>query len=146
MSSKSNEIASYLGSAELTDEEFLEHYGIPRRSGRQPWGSGDDPHQRTGDFLGRVEELKKKGWTETPENIKKEFGLTTSQYRIEKSISNDERKGLEIARAKSLQQDGLNNSEIGRKMGVNESTVRGWFAQEEKARYNQAKETAEFLA
>ena len=30
-------------------------------------------------------------------------------------------------------------------MGVNESTVRGWFAQEEKARYNQAKETAEFL-
>ena len=32
------EIASYLGSAELTDEEFLEHYGVPRRSGRYPWG------------------------------------------------------------------------------------------------------------
>lgn len=145
MSLKSNEILSYLGSADLTDDEFLEHYGIPRRSGRYPWGSGEDPQQRTGDFLGRIDELKKKGWKETPENIKKEFGLTTSQYRIEKSISNDERKCLEINKAKSLKQDGLSNTDIGKKMGVNESTVRGWFAQEEKARYNQAKDTADFL-
>lgn len=145
MKPKSEDIKSYLGSAELTDEEFLKHYGVPRRSGRYPWGSGDDSYQRTGDFLSRVELLKKDGWSETPDNIKKEFGLTTSQYRIEKSISLDKRKSLEIDKAKSLKMDGLSNSEIGRRMGVNESTVRGWFAQEEKARYNQAKETAEFL-
>ena len=83
MNPLTKEIASYLGQAELTDEEFLQHYGMPRRSGRYPWGSGEDPHQRTGDFLGRVEELKRSGWKETPENIKKEFGLTTTQYRIE---------------------------------------------------------------
>lgn len=139
------EIKSYLGSAQLSDEEFLEHYGMPRRSGRYPWGSGEDPFQHEDDFLSRVEKLKEKGWTETPENIKKEFGLTTSQYRIEKSICSDERKALDIARAKSLRDDGLNTSEIGRKMGVNESTVRGWFAQEQKARYEQSKKTAEFL-
>ena len=80
------EIASYYGTGKMTDEEFLEHIGMPRRSGRYPWGSGKDPHQRTGDFLARVEELKRNGWKETPENIKKEFGLTTTQYRIEKSI------------------------------------------------------------
>lgn len=27
-------------------EEFLEHYGIPRRSGRYPYGSGKNPFQR----------------------------------------------------------------------------------------------------
>lgn len=145
MNAIAEEIKSYLGSAELTDEEFVEHYGMPRRSGRYPWGSGDDPYQHEDDFLSRVEKLKEKGWTETPENIKREFGLTTSQYRIEKSICNDERKALDIARAKSLKDDGLSTSEIGRRMGVNESTVRGWFAQEQKARYEQSKKTAEFL-
>lgn len=139
------EIKSYIGSAQMSDEEFLEHYGMPRRSGRYPWGSGEDPYQHEPDFLSRVEQLKAKGWQETPENIKKEFGLTTSQYRIEKSICNDERKALDIARAKSLKADGLSTSEIGRRMGVNESTVRGWFDQEQKARYNQSKATAEFL-
>ena len=24
-------------------EEILMHYGMPRRSGRYPWGSGDNP-------------------------------------------------------------------------------------------------------
>lgn len=139
------EIKSYMGSAQMSDEEFLEHYGMPRRSGRYPWGSGEDPYQHEPDFLSRVEQLKAKGWQETPENIKKKFGLTTSQYRIEKSICNDERKALDIARAKSLKADGLSTSEIGRRMGVNESTVRGWFDQEQKARYNQSKATAEFL-
>ena len=76
---------------------------MPRRSGRYPFGSGEDPYQHgSRDFLGRVEELKKTGWTETPENIKKEFGLTTTQYRIEKSLCKDERRALQVARAKSL--------------------------------------------
>ena len=145
MNAVAKEIESYIGSSELTDDEFLEHYGMPRRSGRYPWGSGEDPYQHEGDFLSRVEKLKAKGWKETPENIKKEFGLTTSQYRIEKSICNDERKALDIARAKSLKEDGLNTSEIGRKMGVNESTVRGWFAQEQTSKYKQARNTADFL-
>lgn len=139
------EIASYLGSAEMSDEEFIQHYGMPRRSGRYPWGSGEDPYQHDGDFLSRVEQLKSKGWKETPENIKKEFGLTTTKYRMEKSICADERKAYVIATAKSLKQDGLNNSEIARKMKVNESTVRGWFEQEQKSRYTKARETADFL-
>ena len=140
-----DEIKSYLGSAEMTDEEFLEHYGVPRRSGRYPWGSGKDPHQRTGDFLSRVEELKRNGWKETPENIMKEFGLSSTAYRREKSICRDERRMLDVARAKSLREDGLNTSEIGRQMGVRESTVRGWFDKEAESRMVKTKETAEFL-
>ena len=139
------EMASYLGSSQMNDEEFLKHYGIPRRSGRYPWGSGEDPYQRTNDFLSRVDELKSKGWKETPENIKKEFGLNTTQYRREKSICRDERRILQVNTAKALKKDGLSNSEIGRKMGVNESTVRGWFDQESESRMMKCRETADFL-
>lgn len=46
-------------------EDILMHYGMPRRSGRYPWGSGDDPYQHSGDFLSRVQELKKTGTSET---------------------------------------------------------------------------------
>ena len=139
------EISSYLGSAQMTDEEFLEHYGMPRRSGRYPWGSGKDDYQHSIDFLGRVEKLKKQGWKETPENIERDFGLSVKEYRIEKSLCNSERRIYNVARAKSLREDGLNTSEIGRKMGVNESTVREWFDTEKEARMHQSKNTAEFL-
>lgn len=138
-------IASYYGISD--DKESLEHYGIKRRSGRYPWGSGEDPYQRTGDFLSRVEELKKSGWKETAENIKKEFGedVTLEDYRNEKAWCVYERRLLQVERAKSLKADGKNTSEIGREMGVNESTVRSWFNQDSEDRMKVAKSTADFL-
>jgi DNA-directed RNA polymerase specialized sigma24 family protein len=126
-------------------EEILMHYGMPKRSGRYPWGSGENPYQHSGDFLSRIEELKKTGWTETPENIKKEFGLTTTQYRAEKALAKNERRQLDVARAKSLKEDGLGYTEIGREMGVNESTVRSWLNEKSEARMKEAEKTADFL-
>jgi DNA-binding CsgD family transcriptional regulator len=127
-------------------EEILAHIGMPRRSGRYPWGSGGDPYQHgSRDFYGRIEELKKSGWKETPENIMKEFGLTTTQYRVEKSLAKDERRMLNVAKAKSLKEDGLGDSEIGRQMGVNESTVRSWLNEKSEMRMNQAQKTADFI-
>lgn len=147
MNSVVEDIDSYLGCGSMTKEEYLEHYGMPRRSGRYPWGSGEDPYQHSGrDFLGRVEELKQKGWTETPENIKKEFGLITTQYRIEKSLAKDERRSLQVYTAKRLKEkEGLSTSEIGRKLGLNESTVRSLLNAESESRMNKSRETAEFL-
>ena len=126
-------------------EDILMHYGIPRRSGRYPYGSGDDPYQHNTDFLGRIEKLKKEGWTETPENIKKEFGLTTTQYRAQKGIARNERRMLTQARAKSLKEDGLNPTEIGRIMGLNESSVRSLLNERSEARMKAARQTADFL-
>ena len=131
--------------------DILVHYGMPRRSGRYPWGSGEDPYQHGRDFLGRIEELKKTGWTETPENIKKEFGLSTTQYRAQKGLAKDERRMLNVARAKSLKEDGLGDSEIARKISeelgrdVNESTVRSWLNAESESRMKKARETADFI-
>ena len=136
-------------------EEMLMHYGMPRRSGRYPWGSGEDPYQHGSDFLGRVDDLRKQKFTyldpETGKTytgdtaIAKSMGLTTSQFRTEVGLATDERRMLQVARAKSLKSDGKSNTEIGREMGVNESTVRSWLNAEAEARMNSAKETAEFL-
>lgn len=141
------EIASYLGSAELSDEEFLQHYGVKRRSGRYPWGSGKDPYQHSSDFLARIEALKKKGWKETPENIMEQFNMTSTEYRKEKSLANNLRQIDRIKTAIRLRdKEGLGATEIAKKMGVkNESTVRGWFEQDEKGKIYQATKTADFL-
>ena len=131
--------------------DILIQYGVQRRSGRYPWGSGEDPYQHGRDFLGRIEELKKTGWTETPENIKKEFDLSTTQYRAQKGLAKDERRMLNVARAKSLKEDGLGDSEIARKISeelgrdVNESTVRSWLNAESESRMKKARETADFI-
>lgn len=148
------EILSYLGSAESGENE-LAHYGIKRRSGRYPWGSGDDPYQHGSDFLGRVEELRKQNFTYTDPDtgkkysgdtaIAKSLGLSTGQFRTEIGLAKDERRMLQVATVKSLQKDGLNNSEIGRKMGINESTVRSLLDSKSEARMNQAKETAALI-
>lgn len=144
MNSIAEEIKSYVGITEKVAND-VEHYGIQRRSGRYPWGSGGDPYQRTGDLLGRIEELKKQGWTETPENIKKEFGLSTTQYRTEKALAKNARRMLDVARAKSLREDGLGATEIGRRMGIPESTVRSLLSEQSEARMTQARKTADFI-
>lgn len=130
------------------DEEVLMHYGVARRSGRYEWGSGEDPYQHNSmDFLGRVETLKKNGWKETPENIRKEFGenMTTTLYRNELSYSKYERRLKDIQRIKSLQADGLNNTEIGKIMGKNESSIRSLLDKDAEIRMNKARNTATFL-
>ena len=127
-------------------EDDLLHYGMPRRSGRYPWGSGEDPYQHGRDFLGRVDELKKSGWKETPDNIMKEFGLTTTQYRMEKAIAKDERRMLQVDTAKRLRdKEGLNPTEIGRKMGINESSVRSLLNEKSESNMKQARNTADLI-
>ena len=129
----------------IDGSDELMHYGTPRHSGRYPWGSGGDPYQRTRDLAGRIEQLKKEGWKETPENIQKEFGLTTTQYRAQKALASSMRRMDDVARAKSLKEDGLNNSEIGRKMGKSESTIRSLLNPDSEARMMQAKNTADYI-
>ncbi|MCM1090037.1 MAG: helix-turn-helix domain-containing protein [Muribaculum sp.] len=125
-------------------KDILMHYGTPRHSGRYPWGSGENPYQRNGDFLSRVDELKGQGLSDT--EIAKAMGLTTTQFRTQRSLAKDERRALEVERAKALQSDGYNPSEIARMMGYNsESSIRSLLNSDSEARMNQAKVTAENL-
>ena len=128
--------------------EYLMHYGMPRRSGRYPWGSGKDPYQHgSSDFLSRVEDMKRQGFKENAEDIKKYFGekMTLDEYRQEKTWANYQRKMDMLDRIKSLQEDGLNTSEIGRRLGVNESTIRGMLDEDFQNNLQEAEKCAEFL-
>lgn len=138
----------------LTDD-ILMHYGMPRRSGRYPWGSGDNPYQHSGDFLSRVEELKKSNFTFTDKDgktytgevaIAKSMGLSTTQFRTQMSLAKDERRSADVATAKALRAKGYSLNEIADKMGfANDSSVRSLLNESSEARMNQAKQTAEFL-
>lgn len=122
----------------------LAHYGMPRRSGRYPWGSGKDPYQHSGDFLSRVETLSKSGMSE--KQIAESMGLTTTQLRIQKSMAKEERRSLEVATAKGLREKGYSLKEIAKQMGYsNDSSVRSLLNEGSEQRMNQSKETANFL-
>lgn len=125
-------------------EEILMHYGMPRRSGRYPWGSGDNPYQHSGDFLSRIDELKSQGLRET--EIAEHLGLTTTQLRTQMSLAKDERRSLQVATAKGLREKGYSLNEIAEKMGfANDSSVRSLLNENSEARMNQARTTADFL-
>lgn len=136
-------------------EDMLMHYGMPRRSGRYPWGSGDNPYQHSGDFLSRVNELKKSNFTFTDADgktytgevaIAKSMGLSTTQFRTQVSLAKDERRSADVATAKALREKGYSLNEIAKKMGFNnDSSVRSLLNEHAEARMNQAKATAEFL-
>lgn len=125
----------------MSDE--LAHYGILRRSGRYPWGSGKDKYQRSVSFQGMVQDLKKQGLSET--EIARAFDMTTSQLRATKSMAANERKAEEVARCLSLKEKGLSNVAIGKKLGLPESTVRNYLKPNADARQDTAKSTADLV-
>ena len=101
----------------------LSHYGIPRRSGRYPWGSGENPYQRNKNFINYVDDLKKKGLSES--KIAEGMGMNTSQLRAKRSIAKAEIRKSDVAQAKRLKDKGYSNVAIGERLGMNESSVRG---------------------
>lgn len=141
---------------EFIDEmsSYLQHYGLDHLtsqvgpgSGRYRYGSGDNVFQHPKDFLDKINQLKAKGWTETPENIKNTFGLSVAEYRSEKTIANEDKKDAIFARVKQLQEEHptWTATNIGKEMGVNESTVRGWQEQMAKGNELRARKLAESL-
>ena len=138
-------------------KEYLMHYGMPRRSGRYPWGSGENPFQHSGDFLARVESMRKdpnfsykdpktgkifKGDT----GIAKALGLSTTEFRVQESLAKTERRDILVSQVEDLKSKGYNNTEIARKLGFNnESSIRSLLKEDSKARMKQAQATADIL-
>ena len=145
------DIMSCYGYAESLKNDDIMHIGVKRRSGRYPYGSGEDPYQHGMDFLGRYEALKKQGKTDV--EIAKELNMlnekgepSTGILRLEKKYCNDMRKIDMMQTAKRLKEkEGLGATEIGRRMGLNESTVRSLLDPAAQARAELAANTANFL-
>lgn len=113
------------------DNAFLSHYGILRKSGRYPWGSGGNTSQRVKSFFDIVDELKANGATNaqiaaafsTPEHP-----FTSTDLQNARTIAVAERKREKIATAEKLREKGMSNLAIGKQMGLNESSVRALLA------------------
>lgn len=129
---------------DLVEEDILMHYGVKRRSGRYPWGSGDNPYQHGGDFLARVEELQRLGKIE--KQIADELHLSTTDLRMQVRVAKHERRALQADRARSLREDGKTLDEIASILGyANDSSVRALLNENTAANKNKAQATAEIL-
>lgn len=110
-----------------TEEEHLAHYGIKRRSGRYPWGSGGEENKRNKTFLDDVAKLKSQGMTEA--QIAEGMGLkSTTELRAKRSIAVAQQRQEKILTAQRLKDRGWSNVAIGQRMGLNESSVRALLA------------------
>lgn len=128
-------------SADLYEgENFLEHIGIARRSGRFPWGSGEDAYQRSMEFKTYLTDMKAKGLSEaqiaeaTTTFINKDrkegepyIAFKTTDLRAGIAISTEQIHAANVSRARLLKdQRQMSNVAIANAMGTRESTVRGW--------------------
>lgn len=114
---------------ELSEDDYLAHYGILRRSGRYPWGSGNNPSQRSQTFLDILEQHKKEGLSEA--KIAELYStddqpFTSTDLRATKSRAVNQLKQDDIRQAITLRDKGMSPSAIGRQMGKNESTIRSY--------------------
>ena len=122
------------------------HEGMIPHSGRYRFGSGEHGHQRDTSFLYRVEEFKKSGITDEKKLVEALGLKSTTEYRDLLSNAKAADRAAKVARASHLYNDKhLGYTEIGREMGVNESTVRSWLNPEIKERAEIGKNTAQML-
>lgn len=133
MNTIEKDIRAYFGIS--SNENILEHYGTKRHSGRYPWGSGDNPYQHSGDFLSRIETLKKKGLSEKDiinainDTLPKEYQLSPTEFRVARSKAISLRKQSEYEQIKDLKDNkGLGWTEIANQLGMSESSVRSKYA------------------
>lgn len=124
----------------------LYHYGTKYHSGRYPYGSGDDPYQHDpGHFLSSIKELKKSGMTD--KQIADGFNMTINELRAARSIAKDKERAAKIAQIKKIQEEnpGISNVQIGKMLGINESSVRSLLDPNKELRTDFTKNAAQLL-
>mgnify|MGYP000934827492 CR=1 FL=1 len=124
-------------------DDTLAHYGILRKSGRYPWGSGKDPYQRSLDFQGLVKGLESKGMSEA--EIARGLGMTTTELRATKSIAKRERQAVEIAMVRKLDAKNMSQAAIADRLGISSSTVRNYLKEDAGRTASKIEGTADIL-
>lgn len=145
----------------LTEEElddlYLAHDGTPHEgdtphSGRWPWGSGDHAYQRAYTWMDQYNKWKAMGLS-NPE-IADKMGILNkfkkpdvTKLKNLYSIQTNAIRAATRAYAKHLYYDECNEntSEVARRMGKNESTIRSYLNEDRTARTNRIADTAEVL-
>lgn len=133
---------------DILDDEDLEviaHYGMPRRSGRYPWGSGENPYQHEAFFRRSYGELRSQGLSDA--EIRTAMGMSSTEFRQMKSISKDRVRAERIAQVMKLKEHGYSNVEIGKRLNPpkGESYVRSILTAQAKERTELTKKAADFM-
>lgn len=127
----------------IIEESELMHYGVIRRSGRYPWGSGGNEDQHNKILLDYISEMKSAGMTEA--KIAEALGMTTTALRAEKSIARNQQRASNVALAQRLKDKGMGYTAIGERMNMPESTIRGLLAPSTKEKEDILLTTSEML-
>ena len=131
----------------VIQETDLVHYGIIRRSGRYPWGSGGDPSTQSeltaGGFIQALKELRAK-WPDG--KITEWLGMSSTELRARNTIALAEHKIEQVRMAEKLKAKQYSNKAIAERMGLaGESTVRALLADGALDRKNKLLGLAEML-
>lgn len=128
----------------VEEENYLKHYGILRKSGRYPWGTGGNTaEQRSQSFFDYIGKLRDEGFSDV--QIAKGLDMSTTDLRIINSLAKNVQKAADITRAQELKRKGYSNVAIGEKMGINESSVRSLLAPGQKEKTDILTNTANML-
>lgn len=132
----------------IKEDDYLCHYGILRRSGRYPWGSGGDEVTRSRDFLSLVAAKRREGLTDPQiaafiNDHAMQFSphggtFTTTDLRATTTIARNKKRAADIAMAERLKTKGLSNGAIAERMDLpGESSVRALLEPGAKVRTDQ---------
>lgn len=103
----------------------LLHYGTKRKSGRYPWGSGEDPYQSEHWYLiNKIDSYREKGLDDT--EIAKKMGMSTTELRSKVTLANKEIKKAKMEAIVRLKEQGHSNVDIAKKLDISESSVRDY--------------------
>ncbi len=131
---------------EIEEDGELKHYGILRKSGRYPWGSGETEYARSQTFQGMVATLKSQGVDY--KDMAKAMGLdpekfTLTQLRDTITIAKEEVVREQTQQASALKDKGWSVQAISDKMGIPASTVALRIKNNEALKKESLKNTAE---
>src|SRR5699024_4757913 len=111
------------------DLDTLMHIGVKRKSGRYPWGSGENPYQSENWFLPQYEALREQGLNE--KQIAEKLGMNTTELRNNITWARREERQFLTSEVNRLANEGFNNVEIGKKLNISEKTVRNYRSNEQ---------------
>lgn len=132
-------------------DDILAHVGVskldgaPIGSGRYPLGSGENPYQHPSEFQDRVAALRKEGLSEI--EIAEYMGCkSTTELRRQIRVAKEREDVIIFSQIRELREQGITSpTEIGKKIGKPESTVRSYLEREERSQRSSSRVTADYL-
>ena len=141
----------------LSELKEIKHYGIKRRSGRYPWGSGDNPFQRYNrDFSKQVSEMASQGMSQT--DIAAAMGFLRKDKNTGEMVGDTRglRTAIQITKEQVMRQDqtdvyklkskGMSDKAIAEQLGISETLVRKYRSEDYERKKATTMDTVKDLA